>query len=280
MVPTESFRDLEIFQRAVREGSFTGAARSLGMTQPAVSLAIARLERQLGTTLFDRQSSGKRQGFVTRTGEVLAAHAGRAIAEMDEATDAIAAMEGRRPVRIGLPPIITHHYFPDGLDPLANACGTHPVEILSYGSERMRTELERHGIDVGMIASTGASLGLPRVRGWKVGSFPFFVAPTKVSRLADRGPSASMSLRPSLSVPSSGCSFRWRGPGAGYSACEGCRRGPCVGAGGEQPLGKARNPRRALCRSWRGRGRHLEGGVRRYGPRALPQQGIVPGKSR
>ena len=46
MVPTESFRDLEIFQSAVREGSFSGAARSLGMTQPAVSLAIARLERQ------------------------------------------------------------------------------------------------------------------------------------------------------------------------------------------------------------------------------------------
>ena len=187
MVPTESFRDLEIFQSAVREGSFSGAARSLGMTQPAVSLAIARLERQLGTTLFDRQSSGKRQGFVTRTGEVLTAHTSRAIAEMDEATDAITAMEGRRPVRIGLPPIITHHYFPGGLDSLANACGTHPVEILSYGSERMHTELERHGIDVGMIASVEVSLGLPRVRGWKVGSFPFLVALPKASRLADRG---------------------------------------------------------------------------------------------
>lgn len=165
MVPTENFRDLEIFQRAVREGSFSGAARNLGMTQPAVSLAIARLERQLGTSLFDRQNSGKRQGFVTRTGEVLAAHTLRAIAEMDEATDAIAAMEGRRPVRVGPPPIITHYYFPGGLDPLANACGTHPVEILSYGSERMHTELERHGIDVGMIASVEVSLGLPRVRG-------------------------------------------------------------------------------------------------------------------
>ena len=84
---------------------------------------------------------------------------------MDEATDAIAAMEGRRPVRIGLPPIITHHYFPGGLDSLANACGTHPVEMLSYGSERMHMELERHGIDVGMIASVEVSLGLPRVRG-------------------------------------------------------------------------------------------------------------------
>lgn len=54
MVPTESFRDLEIFQSAVWEGSFSGAACSLDMTQPAVSLAIARLERQLGTILFDR----------------------------------------------------------------------------------------------------------------------------------------------------------------------------------------------------------------------------------
>ena len=44
--------------------------------------------------------------------------------------------------------------------------------------------------------------------------------------------------------------------------------------------GGARDPRRALCRPWRGRGRLLYGGVRRYGPRALPQQGTVPGKSR
>lgn len=181
---------------------------------------------------------------------------------------------------IDLPSIITHHYFPGGLDPLANACGTHPVEILSYGSERMHTELERHGIDVGMIASVEVSLGLPRVRGWKVGSFPFLVALPKASRLANRGPSASTSLRPSLSAPSSGCSFRWRGPGAGYSACEGCRRGPCVGAGGEQLLGKARNPRRSLCATWQGRGRHLGGGVHQDGPRVLPQQGTVPGKSR
>ena len=44
--------------------------------------------------------------------------------------------------------------------------------------------------------------------------------------------------------------------------------------------GGSRNPRRSLRMTWRGRGRHLEGGVRRYGPRALPQQGTVPGKRR
>lgn len=38
-----------------------------------------------------------------------------------------------------------------------------------------------------MIASVEVSLGLPRVRGWKVGSFPFLVALPKASRLADRG---------------------------------------------------------------------------------------------
>ncbi len=47
-------RSLEVFLAACEAGSMAGAARSLGMSQPAVSLSIADLERKTGTTLFDR----------------------------------------------------------------------------------------------------------------------------------------------------------------------------------------------------------------------------------
>jgi DNA-binding transcriptional LysR family regulator len=45
--------------RALAEhGHFGRAARSLGLTQPALSRSIAELERQAGTQLFDRRHSG------------------------------------------------------------------------------------------------------------------------------------------------------------------------------------------------------------------------------
>ncbi|WP_218822007.1 LysR family transcriptional regulator, partial [Haematobacter genomosp. 1] len=51
-------RLLESFVMVVRNGSSTAAARILGVTQPAVSGQIARLERSLGFDLFSRQSGG------------------------------------------------------------------------------------------------------------------------------------------------------------------------------------------------------------------------------
>ncbi len=48
---------LVVFDAVVREGSLTGAAIALGVTQPAVSRQIALLEDELHTTLFQRENS-------------------------------------------------------------------------------------------------------------------------------------------------------------------------------------------------------------------------------
>lgn len=45
---------LEIFLAVCEAGAMAKAARNLDLTQPAVSLAIAELERKTGTVLFDR----------------------------------------------------------------------------------------------------------------------------------------------------------------------------------------------------------------------------------
>ncbi len=47
-------RSLEIFLAVCETGAMAAAARELGLTQPAISLAIAELERKTGTSLFDR----------------------------------------------------------------------------------------------------------------------------------------------------------------------------------------------------------------------------------
>src|SRR5262245_58130605 len=46
--------ELFVFDAAARSGSFSKAARELGMTQSAVSHHIASLEAMLGARLFDR----------------------------------------------------------------------------------------------------------------------------------------------------------------------------------------------------------------------------------
>ena len=63
-----------------RHGSFSRAAESLHLSQPAVSLHMRHLEARCGTALLERV--GKR-AFPTRAGTVLLEHAGRAFAELD-----------------------------------------------------------------------------------------------------------------------------------------------------------------------------------------------------
>jgi LysR family glycine cleavage system transcriptional activator len=50
--------DLRLLVSAARTGSFTAAAKEAGIGQSAVSHAIARLERVIGSRVFERRSSG------------------------------------------------------------------------------------------------------------------------------------------------------------------------------------------------------------------------------
>ncbi len=61
------------FLTVVRKGSFTEAAKELGITQPAVSQQISRLEDQLGFALFQRTPALE----LTKTGELFLGYARR-----------------------------------------------------------------------------------------------------------------------------------------------------------------------------------------------------------
>jgi len=47
-------RSLRVFVELARTGSFSGAAKALGLSQPAVSLQVQSLEKELGLTLVER----------------------------------------------------------------------------------------------------------------------------------------------------------------------------------------------------------------------------------
>jgi DNA-binding transcriptional LysR family regulator len=77
---------LRTFLAVHKQRSFSKAARVLHRTQPAVSVRIRLLERELGVPLFERTASGI---ALSSAGQALLPYAERALAALQDAEDAV-----------------------------------------------------------------------------------------------------------------------------------------------------------------------------------------------
>ena len=74
--------DMVLFAVVVREASFTGAARTLGVTKQSVSERLAKLEAELGVRLLERTTRRLR---VTEAGATYAERCSALAAQVEEA---------------------------------------------------------------------------------------------------------------------------------------------------------------------------------------------------
>ena len=93
-------RDLRAFLAVVDTGSLGRAAHVVNMTQPSLSRRLQEMERRLGSPLFERHSKGM---ALTAAGDALLDHARLIVFEMEQATQAVAALNGmeRGTLRLG-----------------------------------------------------------------------------------------------------------------------------------------------------------------------------------
>jgi DNA-binding transcriptional LysR family regulator len=96
-IPTELLRTL---LAVVDLRSFTKAANSLGVTQPAVSAQIKRLQTLLDCELLDKSAPGV---SLTHSGELVVSYARRLLSINDQIVDLSAPRLASRTLRIGMP---------------------------------------------------------------------------------------------------------------------------------------------------------------------------------
>jgi DNA-binding transcriptional LysR family regulator len=86
-----NLRSLRVFSVVAQFNSFSQAAVTLSMTQPAVSRAVQELEREIGTVLIDRS---RRALTLTEAGTLLYQHAQRLFADEKAAEIALEELQG------------------------------------------------------------------------------------------------------------------------------------------------------------------------------------------
>src|SRR3954454_3259680 len=91
---------LEVFLTIATEKSFSRAAEKLFRTQPAVSLALQRLEAELGEKLIDRDMRGAKELVLTDAGRVVVEHARRFRNLEHELASALAELRDRSAGRL------------------------------------------------------------------------------------------------------------------------------------------------------------------------------------
>lgn len=110
-------RDFRVLEEVLATGSLSGAARALGMSQPAVSQAFAALERRVGAPLVVRTSSGVR---LTEAGRAAAGHIRPVLEAVRRAEVEVATVVGlaRGSVRIACFPSVAATVLPVALGEL------------------------------------------------------------------------------------------------------------------------------------------------------------------
>jgi DNA-binding transcriptional LysR family regulator len=142
---------LEFFMKVVEEGSFSKAAERVYRTQPAVSLAIRRLEEEVGAPILDRS---QKTPTLTDVGQVVYGYARRILALRDQAREAVAEVRAlaRGRVRIGANESTSLYLLPDLILEFRER---HPgvlVEMFRHASQQLPREVIDRNLDFALMA--------------------------------------------------------------------------------------------------------------------------------
>ncbi len=146
-----TLNELRYFVAVAHEKSFGRAASKCFVSQPALSIAIQKLEEELGVILFER---GKNEVSLTPIGERLIALAHQVIE--DAANIKAVAQTGRNQLdgalKLGVIFTVAPYLLPDLIPALIKLAPGMPLEIEENLTENLEEALRLGRIDVAIIA--------------------------------------------------------------------------------------------------------------------------------
>ncbi|GAB2199340.1 LysR family transcriptional regulator [Sessilibacter sp. MAH4] len=146
------YKALKYFHEVAKLQSFTRAAESLKIAQPAVSMAIKRLEQDLGLMLFHRRD---RQITLTDEGSRLYEQAQKILQTMADAELEMAELRGleKGVVQLGTPSMLGSYHFPPLIMAFKHRYPSLNLSVHEGGAWQLQQMLERGELDLAIIES-------------------------------------------------------------------------------------------------------------------------------
>lgn len=142
---------LEFFVTVIEAGGFSKAAERVFRTQPAISIAIRRLEEEIGAPLFERSQKAP---VLTAAGEVFYDYARRILALRDQALGVLGELRSlqRGRVRIGANESTSLYFLPHLILEYRSQYPNVLVEIFRHASDRLPREVLDRNVDFALMA--------------------------------------------------------------------------------------------------------------------------------
>lgn len=140
--------DLDYFVTLAEEGTFTKASQKKYVSQPSITNALQRLEKELGETLIIRQR-GTRSVVLTEAGQILYKHSKQILRETEIIKSDIS---NQQKIWLGVPPIIGATIFPTIMRRLGND-EIDAIHMVESGSSDMYELLDKDRVDMGFVGS-------------------------------------------------------------------------------------------------------------------------------
>jgi len=142
---------LQTLATVARHGSFSRAARELRLTQPAVSMQVRQLEQELGLALLERV--GKRT-YTTKAGELLLAHAGRAMRELERGLELVQELRGivAGRIRLGTSASFSIYLLPSALRRFRARYPRTELVVVTGNAPEITRAVVANELDVGIVS--------------------------------------------------------------------------------------------------------------------------------
>ena len=138
---------LRYFLAVIDQGNFSRAAQQCRVSQPTLSVGIAKLETLLTQTLFNRSN---RRVELTAAGTQFAIHARRIEAEFALAEHELRETTPRKLIRIGIAPTLPPGWVEAALTAVCQAGTSDRLEIVEGRARDLRLQLDRGRIDAAL----------------------------------------------------------------------------------------------------------------------------------
>lgn len=140
---------LRHFLKVAELGNFTRAAEAIGLSQPALSRSVARLEEELGQPVLERQT---RNVALTEAGKLLIARARQIVSLVDDTVAEIADDGQTGQVRIAAIPTIAPFFLPSFLRKFGREFPKATVVVQEDTTDQLLKRLSDGEIDVAVMA--------------------------------------------------------------------------------------------------------------------------------